>query len=74
MGGAYTVGTGVVDRDKLLALCRSLLEEQPGWGKASFRDCFCSWKWLTKAKLLNFFVFILTRSEIGNFYKYLWKF
>ena len=33
-GGACTVGTGGVDRDKLPALCRKLLEEQHGWGSA----------------------------------------
>ena len=33
-GGACTVGTGGVDRDKLPALCRKLLEEQQGWGSA----------------------------------------
>ena len=33
-GGADAVGTGGVDHDKLLALCRILLEEQHGWGSA----------------------------------------
>ena len=33
-GGADAVGTGGVDRDKLPALCRKLMEEQHGWGSA----------------------------------------
>ena len=33
-GGADAVGTGGGDRDKLLALCRKLLEEQHGRGSA----------------------------------------